>query len=66
MDNKINEIKLASKYINRLYTTYINNNLVLYSNFLITYLVLSIFSYELSQFNLILFNMIYSRGYIIT
>ena len=62
MDNKINEIKLASKYINRLYTTYINNNIVLYSNLLITYLVLSIFSYELSQFNIILFNIIYWLG----
>ena len=41
MDNKINEIKLASKYVNRLYTTYINNNIVLYSNLLITYLVTS-------------------------
>ena len=62
MDNKIKEIKLATKYVNRLYNQYIYNNIKIYSNILITYLVLSIFSYELSQFNIILFNIIYWFG----
>jgi vacuole membrane protein 1 len=62
MDNKIKEIKLATNYVNRLYHKYIYNNIILYGNILITYLILHIFSYELSQFNLILFNIIYWLG----
>ena len=62
MDNKINEIKLASKYINRLYNQYIYNHIKLYSSIILTYIALTIFSYELYQFNLVLFNIIYWLG----
>ena len=60
MDTKIDQLKLAHKYINRLYHKHVyNHNIKLYSNFILTYFVLNIFSYELYQFNLVLFNIIY-------
>jgi vacuole membrane protein 1 len=62
MDTKINQFKLAHKYINRLYNQHIYNNIKLYISIILTYIVLNTFSYELYQFNLLLFNIIYWLG----
>ena len=59
MDTKINQFKLAHKYVNRLYNHHIYNNIKLYISIILTYIVLNTFSYELYQFNLVLFNIIY-------
>jgi vacuole membrane protein 1 len=62
MDTKINQFKLANKYVNRLYYQHIYNHIKLYISIILTYIVLNIFSYELYQFNLLLFNIIYWLG----